>query len=546
MKSTKFLLLVTTWMLLNSCTDKKTSPETQNIYLTPSVMCGTVQFTDGCGPASDTLIRFGLALLHHMTYEDARYTFEQLIEKDPDCFWGYWGKAMSYIHPLWPDMPTEQEMESGLLLSQRGMSLAKNQKEKLYGSALAAYYEPGDKTKAERMALLQKGLAEATELMPEDVEVALFNGLFRLGLVSPADKTFAVQREVGEMAENYLIKYPDHPGGFHYAIHAYDVPPLADRALVVARNYGKIAPEIPHALHMPSHIFTRLGYWQESIDWNTRAAIAASNLPYEGSVSPHLFHALDYKVYSLLQLAQDDKAREALKNIDTLRAPLNEGVATAYALAAIPARIPLENQLWEDAADIALPDTTRFPWDKFPQWEALIHFGKGIGGARSGKTEIVDQSLSRLIALQTILGNTPQTKYWYEQMSAQIMSIKAWQALGQGRKDEGLTLMKQAADLEDATQKNPVSPGELLPAREMLGDMLLEMKNPKEALLAFEKCLESRPNRFNSLYGAGLAAKNSGDMEKAKNYFTKVIELEGPTPSSRERAKQARKLLSEG
>jgi Tetratricopeptide repeat len=544
MKSATFFISIYACLVISACSQKTSAPEAQNVYLTPEVMCGTVQFTDGCSPKTDTLIRFGLALIHHMTYEDAGYTFDQVLKEDPDCFWGHWGKSMAYIHPLWPDIPTEKEMESGFIHTQKALALAKNDKEKLYGEALAAYFEKGTKTKPERMAMFQQGLAKATEQLPDDPEIALFNGLYRLAIVSPADKSFTVQKEVGELAEKYLAMYPDHPGAFHYAIHAYDVPPLASKALAVARSYGKIAPEIPHALHMPSHIFTRLGYWQESIEWNARSAKAAARLPYHGEVSPHMFHALDYEVYALLQLGEDKTAKEIKASFDTITAPLHVNGAAAYALAAIPARIPLEDHHWDEAAAIPLPDTSYFPWKKFPQWEALTHYARGLGAARSGKADIAQSSLTRMMDLQKALGDAPATKYWYDQMEAQMTVIKSWMAYGAGNKEEGLALLKQAADLEDSTVKNPVSPGELLPARELLGDMLIEMKNPKEALMAYEKSLESRPNRFNSLYGAGLAAEASGDMNKAKAYFTRVLELKGATASSRERLDHARKVAN--
>lgn len=544
MKSTIFFIAISAGLLFSACSRKTSAPEVQNVYLTPEVMCGTVQFTDGCSPKTDTLIRFGLALIHHMTYEDAGYTFDQVLKQDPDCFWGHWGKAMAYIHPLWPDIPTDQQMESGYVHTQKALTLAKNTKEKLYGEALASYYEKGTKTKPERMAIFQQGLAKATGQLPDDPEIALFNGLFRLGIVSPADKSFTVQKEVGEMAEKYLSKYPDHPGAYHYAIHAYDVPPLASRALAVARSYGTIAPEIPHALHMPSHIFTRLGSWQESIEWNARSAKAAAGLPYHGEVSPHMFHALDYEVYAHLQLGEDKKAREIEAALDTLTGPLHVNGASAYALAAIPARIPLEDHHWEEAAAIPLPDTSYFPWKKFPQWEALTHYARGLGAARSGKIEIAQSSVAQMMDLQKALGDSPVTKYWYDQMEAQITVIKSWMAFDSGNKEEGLALLHQAADLEDSTVKNPVSPGELLPARELLGDMLMELKKPGEALMAYEKSLEGRPNRFNSLYGAGVAAEALGDMKKAREYFLRVLDLKGSSSSTRERLEHARKVAS--
>ena len=546
MKSSIFFCLLVGLALFTSCAPKTQVQEAQTVFLTPEVMCGTVEFTDGCGPETDTLIRFGLALIHHMTYEDAAYTFEQVTKKDPKCFWGYWGQAMTYIHPLWPDQPSAEQMESGYTLSQKALTLAKNDMQKLYGAALAAYYEKGEKTKQERLAAFQQGWAQAVSQLPDDPEAALFNGLFRLGIVSPADKTFAVQKEVGEMAESYLAKYPNHPGAFHYAIHAYDVPPLATRALEVARNYGKIAPEIPHALHMPAHIFTRLGYWDESIFWNARSAAAAARLPFGKEVSPHMFHALDYEVYAMLQQAKDAEAIAIKQQIDTITAPLHVNAAAAYGLAAIPIRIPLENRDWKAAANVPAPDTTRFPWGIFPQWEALVHYGKGLGAARSGDVEAAQGSLDRLAALQTKLGTAPQTKYWYDQMQAQQMSIQAWQLLASGKKTEALAKMQEAADLEDATVKNPVSPGEILPARELLGDMLMELGKPKDALAAYEKNLETRPNRFNSLCGAGEAAEAAGDQAKATTYYSKVIENCGNGTTSRARLTNARNKVHPG
>jgi len=540
------LFFVLPLLLSTSCKQKDIAETSQSIFLTPEVMCGTVQFTDGCGEKTDTLIRFGIALIHHMTYEDAAYNFEQVIKKDPDCFWGYWGKAMSYIHPLWPDVLSEAEMESGYVLSQKAVALAKNEKEKLYGTALASFYEKGEKSKGERLIAFQQGWAKATEQLPDDPEAALFNGLFRLGTVSPADKSFTVQREVGAMAERYMAQYPDHPGAFHYAIHAYDVPPLASKALAVARSYGKIAPEIPHALHMPSHIFTRLGLWKESIDWNSRSATAAAKLPYKGEVSPHYFHALDYEVYAMLQQGNDEGARQIAKNIDTIKAPINVAAAAAYALAAIPGRLPLENHQWAEAAKVPLPDTAQFNWKKFPQWEGLIHYARGLGGARSGKKEIAQAALDRLSGLQAQLGNTPQTKYWYDQMEAQKTSIMAWMNYAEGKKNEALAFMQIAADLEDATVKNPVSPGELLPSRELLGDMLMDMKRPAEALIAYETNLQTRTNRFNSLFGAGMAAEKMGDEKKAFTYYNQLMTIVGNTPSTREQLDHARKMITPG
>lgn len=540
-----FFPLLTLVILLTSCTEKKATVtvEAQSPYLTPEIMCGTVEFTDGCGPKTDTLIRFGLALIHHMTYEDAAYTFDKVIEADPDCFWGHWGKAMTFIHPLWPDVPSDEQMDMGYVLSQRALSLAKKPNEKLYGTALAAFYEKGDKKKPERLAAFEQGWAAAHQQLPDDPEAELFYGLFRLSTASPADKTFAVQREVGTSTEAMLKKYPNHPGAFHYTIHAYDVPPLAENALQAARNYGKIAPEIPHALHMPSHIFTRRGLWQESIDWNTRSAKAAMNFPVSGKVSHHAFHAYDYMAYAYLQLGDDEKAIEILHRLDTIRDPLLANPVVAYSLGALPSRIPLENHQWKEAAAVALPDTAAFPWSKFPQYEALRYFARGIGGARSNNLEVAKDAASRLENIYASFGDGADKKYWKDQVNIQRIAVNAWIAFASGAKEKGLALMQESADLEEATQKNPVSPGELLPASELLGDMYMEMKNPAKALAEYKRSLESRPNRFNSLYGAGKAAEESKDAETAKMYYAQLVAMQGETTSKRDRSVHAHEAV---
>jgi tetratricopeptide (TPR) repeat protein len=538
-----FLPTVISLLLLVACSEKKvTTVAETSPYLTPEIMCGTVEFKDGCGPRTDSLIRFGLALIHHMTYDDAAYTFDKVIETDPDCFWGHWGKAMTYIHPLWPDVPSAEQMENGYVLAQRALGLAKNPNEKLYGAALAAYYEKGDKNKPARLAAFEQGWKQTHEQLPDDPEAELFYNLFRLSTVSPGDKTFAVQKEVGAATEALLEKYPNHPGAFHYSIHAYDVPPLAPKALTAARNYGKIAPEIPHALHMPSHIFTRLGLWQESIDWNSRSAKAALRMPINGQVSSHAFHALDYMTYAHLQFGEDEKALAIIQGLDTLSdKPYFSNPATAYAVAAMPARIPLENHHWEKAALLPDPDTSKIQWKKYPQYEALTYFAKGIGGARSKNLDVARASASQLERIYTELGDAVENKYWKDQVNIQRLAVNAWIAYAEGDKAKGLQLMNESADLEEATQKNPVSPGELLPARELLGDMLMELNMPGEALAAYQKSLESRPNRFNSIYGAGKAAEVAGQQETAKSFYAQLISLKGQTPSTRDRVAYAQK-----
>ena len=291
-------------------------------FTTDIPVCGTVQFTDGCSEELDPLISYGLALVHHMTYEEAESVFTEVAEADESCFWGPWGKALSYIHPLWNDPPSEARLKAGWDLSQKAMKLAGTEKEMAYGRALVAYYENGSqKSDKERLKGFHDGWTRAFQANTDDLEAKAFYALSLIAVSDPTDKTFANQIKAGKLAEEVLLEIEDHPGAFHYIIHAYDYPALSDKAVRVANSYGKIAPEIPHALHMPSHIFTRLGMWKESIDWNTRSAAAALKHPVGSATSMHYFHAMDYMMYSHLQRGEFSKAQAVLEEMQKLSGP---------------------------------------------------------------------------------------------------------------------------------------------------------------------------------------------------------------------------------
>jgi tetratricopeptide (TPR) repeat protein len=543
--SIELLVLISILYLFSvSCAEKKVST-LQRDYLTPDIMCGTVQFSDGCSPKLDTLISFGIALIHHMTYEDAEHTFSKVIEMDKDCFWGYWGKAMTYVHPLWPDVPDKNMLNDGFILSQNALKLAKTEKEKLYGAAIATFFEDGvNKTEPERLIAFNDGWQFASQKLPEDIEARMFSVLSMLAVASPYDKTYKVQREAGAICEKVLETFPDHPGATHYAIHAYDVPPLAPQALRVARNYYKIAPEIPHALHMPTHIFTRLGYWQESIDLNLRSAEVAKKIPVNGQISGQYFHALDYALYAYLQQSEYKEAKDIAVLLDSLSGTFEPSPVTAYSLAAIPGRMALELQNWWEAANLSLNTHSKFPWNKFPQYEALIYFAKGIGAGRSGNLDVAQQSFQKLEELQNTFEITEANKYWIDQIEIQKTVVKSWLLFAQNEKEKSLETMILAAKLEDATEKNPVTPGTLLPAREMLGDLLLEMNRPKDALEQYELSLKNTPNRLNALYGAGKSAELLGDLEKAKFYFTAVLKNNKSSETNSERLAHALSMIN--
>ena len=487
-------------------------------------MCGTIQFTGGCSPQIDTLITLGITLIHHMTFERAEEIFQQVIDYDETCFWGPWGKAMTYIHPLWPDSPPAERMKKGKELSDLAMKLASNEKEKNYGGAIVAYYSNGDKSEAYRLEQFVEAWAKAHEANTLDLEAKAFYALNLLATADATDTTYVRQLKAGALAEEILQAIPDHPAGFHYVIHAYDHPALGYKALEVARGYSDIAPEIPHALHMPTHIFTRMGLWEESVDWNRRSADAAIKILFEGEVSMHYFHAMDYLMYAYLQLGRDREAHALIGELRAVPGPYQSHPAVAYPLADIEVRYAIERRDWNSLSAIESRVPSHYPWDQYPHYEALTHFAKGLGAARAGNLAEAEAALDRLLALQANMGDVKDKEYWSNQKDIEITGVKAWIAFNKGDNPRALELMKKAADMESATYLHGVTAGYLMPANELLADLMLELEMYPEALAQYEQALIPTPNKLNVLYGAGLAALKSGDEEKAHEYFTKVVE----------------------
>jgi tetratricopeptide (TPR) repeat protein len=510
---------------------------------------GTVHFPVSCKAPAQNLMERGVALMHHMTYSGARKVFEAARAADPDCALAYWGIAMTYIHPLWLDKPTREQ----IILGQNLVKLAKTRgqktaREHAYIAALDAYYERAlEQDHRTRLGNFEKVWERLYKEFPNDLEAASFYALAHMALASKTDKSYQKQKEAGAIAEKVLVAVPDHPGAHHYIIHAYDSPLLAHRALEVARNYGKVAPDVPHALHMPTHIFTRLGLWQDSIDWNKRSAAAAWRNKVNGEITMHYPHALDYLAYAYLQQARDEKAKEILDGIFSLSGPFYDlnAESAAYALAAIPARYHLERQQWEAAAKLKPRNPASFPWgDRFAAYEAITHFSRALGAARSGNPAVVQRSIVELEKRHDIVKK--KSAYWANQVEIQKISAQAWLAFAQRKQVEALRLMTRAAEIETSTDKSPTTPGEILPARELLGDMFLEMNRPDEALQAYETELTRSPNRFNSLYGAGRAAELAQDRVKAKAYYRNLLDVASKADGRRTRLQHARRYLDAG
>lgn len=505
---------------------------------------GTVRFSVSCDEAAAGPAERGLALLHHMTYEDARDAFAAAVEADPECAMGYWGQAMTFIHPLWSDPPSEADFEDArTLLDEAASRGEKADWESAYVEAAKSYFDGGwDRDERRNLAAFKAGWEQVYRDFPDDSEATSFYALSLLATADPADRTYAQQREAGALTEGVLERIPDHPAGHHYTIHAYDYPPLAERALAAAQSYGHIAPEVPHALHMPSHIFTRLGHWPEVVEWNDRSAAAAYERPVGHDVSMHYFHALDYVAYAHLQQGQDGKADEVRRQVEGFDDSAHVHLATAYTLAAVPARVALERQRWEAAAALELGGPEGFPWASFPQAEAITRFARALGAARSGDTETARQAIERLAALHETAAAT--SAYWAEQIEIQRLIAEAWLMHTQGQEQEGLEQMQRAAELEAGADKHPVTPGEVLPASELLGEMLLAADRPGDALAAYERALKRSPNRLNGLHGAGRAAERAGDADKARRYYSALVELTEPADTELEPRKHAMAYLA--
>jgi tetratricopeptide (TPR) repeat protein len=502
----------------------------------------------------------GVALLHSFFYEEARRIFTSVSERDPACAMAQWGIGMTYWHPIWTP-PTSGEMSAGRAAAERAMATGGGtDRERGFIRALFTYYNTPDAPAAgpvgqschgpvgppNRVAAYERAMSEVYARYPDDVETQVFYALavLSVGYASPADATLSNQLRAAGILENLWKKYPNHPGVAHYLIHCYDYPELADRGLPAARAYGAIAPWVPHALHMPSHIFTRLGMWDESIAANLAAAGAArayaAKLHRQATESEEL-HGLDYMVYAYLQEAQDVKASSVAAFVSNVRTTHPDvEFAAAYALAAIPARFALERKAWAEAAKLPIPAMPH--WSKFPFLEALFEYAHAMGRARSGDLDGARMAIDRM---QRLWETRTEGNFDYFKMhlALQIQAASAWVVFSAGSKDEAADQLRRAADSEDHLGKHPVSPGPLIPIREQLGDMLLERGQLAEALGAYEAALKISPGRFQALFGAGLSAERIGDKKTALRYFGKLAQQTAKSDNSRVELSHVREFI---
>jgi len=519
---------------------------------------GTVDFPVSCTPAVRAEFVRGVALLHSFFYEEARRIFTSVAEQDPKCAMAQWGIAMTWWHPIWTP-PTPNEMSAGKAAIQKAMGMtAGTERERGFITALNAYYNtPDGPSTAEvgqschgpvgprdRVMSYEKAMRTVYERYSDDVETQTFYALavLAVGYANPTDTTLSNQLKAAGILEKLWKENPRHPGIAHYLIHSYDYPSLAERGLDAARSYGSIAPWVPHALHMPSHIFTRLGMWEESIAANRSSADASrayAAMRHRDATEAEELHALDYMAYSYLQEGQDAKAKEIVDFAGTVRKTNPElEFSAAYALAAIPSRYALERNAWSEAATLSVAELPH--WSSYPSFEALIEYSHALGRAHTGDVEGARKAIDRMRQLRDS-STDPRLDYFKRHLDLQIQAASAWVMYSEGKKDEAVNLLRRVADAEDILGKHPVSPGALVPAREQLGDLLLKLDRPKEARQEFEAALKIYPGRFRGLYGAAQAAEQNGEKEKADHYYAKLNEQTVKADGSRSELAEVRK-----
>ena len=474
---------------------------------------GTVAFANSCAPEAQESFERGVALLHSFSFAAGEKAFREALDRDPACAIATWGIATILIGNTFSLGPSPENAERAVAAIECGRAIgAKTQRERDYIETIAAFYDRfAERPQAARMRSLSDAF-EALAAHHNDDETQIFSALYLTASQPLSDKTFARALKAAAILDAQFAKHPDHPGVAHYLIHAYDFPPIAQKGLPAALCYADIAPGAAHALHMPSHIFTRVGLWKESVETNARSAAAAKA---ENSVGQAL-HAMDYMVYADLQLARDAAALAVVEDALGLSGP---DIAAVYARAAIPARYAVEREQWREAA--ALPDPTA---SKYPYIEAMTLFARAVGAARSGDPGAAEKDVARLAAIADAL-KAAHNDYWATEVEAQRRAASAWIAFAGDKRDEALGLMQSAADIEDASEKSGISPGRIVPARELLGDMLFESGRFDEALAAYEATLVNDPKRFRSFYGAAQAAAAASNRDKARYYFARMVEM---------------------
>jgi hypothetical protein len=497
---------------------------------------GRVKFASTCDPKVQPLLETGVAMLHSFWFGAGEKTFREVLVQDPSCTVAYWGvAALLMSNPLAGQGPTAAAAATAQAAIDAGRATPpKSQRERDYLEAVAAYYQDfSSRSERARQEARSKAFEALAARYPDDDEARIFSALYIAGTQAQSDQTYAAYRKAAAALEPQFIKYPDHPGVAHYLIHSYDAPPIARDGLPAARRYASIAPDAPHALHMPSHIFTRVGAWEDSAATNRRAAEVARQ---SGEID-QVYHAGDYSVYAYLQLGRDGDARRTMEA--TMKVPpASAAQAIPYAAAAMPARYAMERGAWKEAMQLN-PQPSKLPFA-----DALTYYARALGAARSGDVAAAEKDAAELARLHKALEDANNT-YWATEVQIQQLAVAGWIAHAQGKHDDALRSMTAAADLEDKNEKHIVTPGRIVPARELLGEMLLDLKQPGPALKEFEASQQREPNRFRGYWGAARAAEAAGDKRKAAEYYARLAELGKTSDSQRPELARARAYVAQ-
>lgn len=487
---------------------------------------GDVRFPTSCNAEASPLVERGVALMHNMMYPEAQLVFSMADDIDANCAMAYWGQAMVMIHPLWGDALSAEDYQRGLDLTRRGQSIdgITEREQNFLRTTEAFYLESADLNMVNGFAKMSAVWDDISNKMPEDMDAKAFNALFKVAI----SKNDPERLEAGQVALDVLKTMPDHPGGHHYVIHAYDTASLAIGALEVADHYGEITPKVPHASHMMTHTYTRLGKWDSAIEWNNISAGTALEICIDnGAVNSHYPHAMDYLVFAHLQKGDDAAAAELENELFSLEIQEYEKSgqrAIAYAFTAVPARNSLERKDWETAITLMPKTPAYFPWIEADKRDiGNTHFARALGFSMLGRPDEATADIELLAQMAETLPPMNGLEYYRMKIESQLLGARAWQHFANGDTENALSLMKEAAEQEATSENAPSNPGDILPSEELLGDMFLELSRIEEAHAAYKLSLERSPGRYNSIYGAGHTAYELGDMETAKKYFSLLI-----------------------
>ena len=502
---------------------------------------GEVDFETSCNEEAQANFEVGLGLVHHMWYVRARDAFEATIEADTDCAMGYWGLAMTHYTPLWYP-PEPEAVEAGTMAVERARELEATEREQAFIEAIGAFFDDYDAADhTEHAEAFRDGWQQAHERDTDDIEAKSFYALGILATAPTITEEYEEQRQAGQMMEEVLEVEPRHPAGHHYLLHAYDFPPLAEQAEEVARDYADIAPAVPHANHMPAHIFVRLGEWEDVIEWDTRAAEIALDQPVNDLTSMHFYHSLDYIVHANLQQGLDDEAQETAQWFESTENP-QLALGTAYPAVAIPARIAIEQRNWEDAAEYEPLLADEFDFERWPVTLVVQHTVQATGSVFTGDLERAEQQFEEIQRLNDEV-TAEADPHWTPHSQAYHDFTEALIAYGQGNTEEALQMMETVADFQDSFDKHPTMPGRIIEAREYLAMMHYDEAQYAAALEEFEQALEMTPNRFHLLYGAAISAREDDQPEVAARYYEELLELADPDEVDRPQVQEAQEYL---